>query len=273
MKNKHSVLEAAHACRRRGWSVVPVPGGKKAPQLKGWQRLRLDENELEEYFDEDCNLGVLLGEPSKNLADTDLDCKEADSLAPYFLPPTDRIHGRKSNPSSHYFYYTDKSIKPQKFSDPKASASLKFARPDNKPIIPPSRHPSGEILRWEANGRPARVSERKLLRRAKRLAAASLVARHWPKKGSRHEASLALTGMLLRAGRDDAHVELFLSRVAWAAGDEQWKARKNTILTTKNRIARGGTATGRPHLEDPWARMSWTGYVEWLEVTHRCSCF
>ena len=89
MKNKQSVLGAAHACRRRGWSVIPVPAGEKAPRLKGWQRLRLDENELEEFFYEDCNLGVLLGEPSKNLTDIDLDCKEAVSLAPDFLPPTD----------------------------------------------------------------------------------------------------------------------------------------------------------------------------------------
>src|SRR5262245_29233173 len=37
-------LEAARGYTRRGWRVIPIPLGTKAPILKGWQELRLAED-------------------------------------------------------------------------------------------------------------------------------------------------------------------------------------------------------------------------------------
>ena len=68
--------------RRYGWQPVPVPTRRKGPVRSGWQNLRLTDEERPQYFDDDDNLGVLLGEPSGGLVDVDLDCEEAVQLAP-----------------------------------------------------------------------------------------------------------------------------------------------------------------------------------------------
>jgi len=68
-----------------GWSPVPAPSRSKNPGEaigKGWQRLRLTEDDLPKYFSNGNNIGLLLGEPSGGLVDVDCDWAEAASLAP-----------------------------------------------------------------------------------------------------------------------------------------------------------------------------------------------
>lgn len=88
----------------RGWKVVPIPKGTKAPLLPRWQELRLTADELPQHFNNGQNIGVLLGEPSGNLTDVDLDCPEALYVAPTFLPPSGAVFGRSSKPKSHWLY-------------------------------------------------------------------------------------------------------------------------------------------------------------------------
>ena len=183
-----------------GWAVVPVPAGKKSPQLKSWQKLRLNISDLPEYFSAGENVGVLLGEASNGLVDVDLDSQEAIFLASAFLPETERVHGRKSKMSSHYWYRADSVPKPQKFCDIDGSSLLEVRSTGQQTIVPPSVHPSGERVRWELDGKPAHVESALLVASVGRLAAATLFARHWSAEGQRHEATLALSGMLLRAG-------------------------------------------------------------------------
>jgi hypothetical protein len=266
MKNRSKVVEAAHTYTRRGWSVIPVPGGEKAPQLKGWQKLRLDKNELEDFFDEDSNVGILVGKPSGNLTDVDLDCKQARLLAPSFLPLTKRIHGRKSRRFSHYWYYSKSAIKPEKFSDLKGESLVEIRSTGQQTICPPSRHPSGEVLRWESKGKPARVRNRVLLLAVKKLATASLLARHWPRKGTRDETAMALAGLLLRAGWNDDEVEFFVSRVASAGGDDELRKRKEVVRRTGKRLHRGRSITGRPRLEKLLSKDIVDRACEWLGI-------
>src|SRR5262245_26234775 len=92
-------LEAALDCLRRGFFSIPILPGEKGPRLKDWPNLRLDEEGLRRAFGRDpLNLGLLLGKPSRNLVDADLDCPEAVFLASLFLPQTGWISGRKSKP-------------------------------------------------------------------------------------------------------------------------------------------------------------------------------
>ncbi|CAN5547878.1 hypothetical protein BH20ACI3_BH20ACI3_38830 [soil metagenome] len=100
----------------RGWSPVSIPRGQKGPTIKGWQNLRLKEAELPEHFSNGNNIGLLLGEPSANLVDVDLDCSIARQLAPEFLSVTDLISGRQSAHESHRWYTCE--IATEKFIDP-----------------------------------------------------------------------------------------------------------------------------------------------------------
>jgi putative DNA primase/helicase len=75
-------------------------------------------------------------------------------------------------------------------------------------IIPPSKHPSGQIVRWERRGEPARIPGEDLAKRVGMVAAAALLARHWDKEGQRHDQSLALCGGLIGGGWGAGGVDL-----------------------------------------------------------------
>lgn len=196
--NTHSkALQAARKYTLRGWRVIPIDLGSKRPLIRNWQNLLLEVDELSEHFDEPKNVGVLLGAPSRELVDVDLDCEEAIGLASFFLPKTNRIHGRKSKRSSHYWYYAEFPKRMEKFNDIDGTTCLLEVRgTGHQTLVPPSVHPCGERLRWEVKGKVRRVRIKKLSRAVHKLAAATLLARHWPNAGCRNDAALALAGVL-----------------------------------------------------------------------------
>ena len=250
MSHTERVLRSAKRYTRRGWAVVPIPVRKKKPHLTGWPDLRLKESDLPEYFSNDCNIGIILGEASGNLYDVDLDCPEALTLADTFLPYTDRVHGRHSAPLSHRWYVSDAVLSPDKFSDPDGTCLLEFRANGQQTVVPPSIHESGERIRWESKGEPERIDGTELREALGNLAAATLFARHWPSKGTRNEVALALAGTLLRAGREDIEVGEFVAAVARAAGDEEWASRKATARATRKRLDKDAPATGRQRLAE-----------------------
>src|SRR5262245_28104919 len=74
---------------------IPVPHRSKDPGFSGWQNLRPTLDDLPRLFpDGPGNTGLLLGEPSDNLIDVDIDSKEAAFAADVFLPPTTWVSGR-----------------------------------------------------------------------------------------------------------------------------------------------------------------------------------
>ena len=174
------------------------------PRQKDWQKQRIKESEIENFFDEGDNIGILLGEPSHWLVDVDLDCQEAVKLAPIFLPEeTDRVYGRETRLSSHYLYKS-KGTEPLKFNDPEPSdpenaCLLEVRSTGQQSVVPPSIHPSGERIRWEKRGEPASVPPDELRIALGQVAAAALLARRW-EKGLRNEVVLSLSGALFRAG-------------------------------------------------------------------------
>jgi Bifunctional DNA primase/polymerase, N-terminal/Phage integrase family len=222
MKTDNLTLNYAGKYTRRGWSVLPIPAREKAPCRKGWQNLRLKKSDLADYFSGGGNIGVLLGAPSKYLVDVDLDCDQAIFLASSFLPATGRIHGRKSKPRSHWYYYGHAGLKPEKFRDLDGKCLLELRSTGQQTIIPPSVHPSGERVRWISKAKPSNVTTEAISRALGKLAAATLLARHWPSIGSRIDVALALAGVLLRADWTVEATEEFISDVARAAHDDQF---------------------------------------------------
>ena len=94
-----TTLESAVYYIQLGLAPVPVPRGEKAPRTKSWQKLQITEAEAPRYFNgSDQNIGILMGEPSGNLVDVDLDSAVTVALAPQFLPETECIFGIPFNP-------------------------------------------------------------------------------------------------------------------------------------------------------------------------------
>ena len=241
---EQGIAIAALGYVERGYAVVPVGPHSKKPRLKAWAALRISATDIPRYFREGDNIGVLLGEASNGLVDVDLDCAEALRLSDAFLPATSLVHGRPSNRASHRWYLVPLPCgKTQKFSDTDGTTLVEFRSTGGQTVVPPSTHESGESLVWERQGEPAEVDLKRLLDSVAKLAAAALLARHWPATGSRHEAALALAGLLFRAGWEQEDTAQFIESVADAAGDEEARHRVRDVLSTEKAIASGQKVT------------------------------
>ncbi len=267
MSRLRTLRKAAKRFLEKGWRFVPVPPKEKGPRTKGWQNLRIEESEFDKYFSGDSNIGLLTGEPSGGLIDTDLDCPEAIELADRFLPYTGRIHGRKSKPKSHRWQIADPIPTSEKFCDLDGTCLLELRSTGLATVVPPSIHLSGEPIEWDSRKPPAKVDGGELRKAIAYLAGLTLIARHWPnKKGTRNELALALAGTLLRAGWDDIEVGDCVGAVARTAGDEEWVYRKIAARTTRKRLDRDATATGRPKLAELLGAAVVDRACQWLGI-------
>src|SRR6185437_9355238 len=271
-----ATLDAARDYHQRGWAILPIPRGEKGPRITGWPDLRLGESDLPAYFGNGENIGAILGTPSHGIVDVDRDCSEAITVADYFLPETGCVFGRASKPRSHHFYICEPNNalsrpRPEKFCAPDGITLVEVRADGQQTVVPPSLHPSGEFYEFSKDGEPAVVSGDDLRRDVARVAAAALIARHWPAQGQRHEAAIALAGMLLRAQWLENEVRAFMSAVATASGDEELRDRMRAVPSTEARLAAGKTATGAPML----ASIVGTGIVhqirDWLGLFERAT--
>lgn len=262
--NNVTPLEIALDLVRQGFSVIPVAYRSKNAYLDDWTSLRITTEDLPNYFgSKPVNIGVLLGEASAGLVDVDLDCEEAMTLAPHFLPSTEAVFGHMSKRRSHHLYFSSTPTK--KFIDPSSGATLLEIRSSGQTVFPGSVHPSGELIEWDEHGQPRQIQSDVLLRSVKHLAAAALLARYWP-KGSRHCASLALAGALLRKDWQENEVTAFIRAVCEAAKDEEISSRIRNVQDTADALQRGEKVTGFPTLRDYFDQRVIDDIGKWLEL-------
>jgi P4 family phage/plasmid primase-like protien len=252
-------LDAVLMWIEKGFFPVPVPYRSKRPVLTEWQRLEITKELAPQYFNgESQNIGVLLGDKFGS-TDVDCDCPEAIAAARELLPETGLIFGRQSKPFSHYLYRSDPPVPTQQFVDPLGHATLIELRGLSsdgsiglQTIVPPSMHVSGEVVRFETGfaGTPENVDAGVLVGAVRRVAAVALLARHWPSKGSRHRAFLALSGVLARAQWSQADTKSFhraMYRCLWP-GDPDFGAADSEVQSTFDKLAAGSEVTGIPTL-------------------------
>jgi P4 family phage/plasmid primase-like protien len=246
---------------KRGFSPVPIPYRKKAPALKGWEKLEMTPESAPHYFNSASqNFGVLLGDKYGSV-DVDCDCDAAIAAARCLLPETGMIFGRHSKPFSHYFYRSDPPVRTQRFQDPvdqKTLVELRGQKSDGsiglQTVVPPSVHESGEPIRFEEgfDRAPANVSAAVLRSAVSRVAAVALLARHWPEQGSRHMAFLALAGTLVRDkwGIEDAKAfHRALYACLWVSNPD-YRASDSEVESTYQKLSAGGEITGLSKLGD-----------------------
>jgi putative DNA primase/helicase len=192
-----AVLEAARDyALRRGWSIVPLPlagtsesVGKK-PTLKDWPKLHImTEAQIDQHFlNRLVNVGGILGSPSNNLVDIDLDCPEAIDLSDHYLPPTGSVFGRASAPRSHRLYRYVGRAPTRAFRDPIDESTIVELRGDARggeagmqTVLPGSIHVlSGEWIEWEEDGEQLLIDYVRLHQHVMNLATGVLVVRYCP---------------------------------------------------------------------------------------------
>ena len=272
-----STLDAVLDYHARGWLPIPVPAGQKKPVIASWQNLRLTKEDLQIHFSNGANVGLLLGDPSANLTDVDLDWPEARAMADEFLPQTHRISGRIGAPRSHYFYTVEPLAKTRQFEDPtlknekgERAMIVEIRSTGAQTIVPPSRHPSGEDYIWHEEGEATKVNLDLLQTSVSTLAACAITSRHW-QEGKRHNLAFALSGMLLRVGWTLENTEHFIITAARAAGDDELEDRRQAIADTAERLKKSEPATGIPRLTELLPKDVLDRVMKWLGIQFRSS--
>jgi hypothetical protein len=169
------------------------------------------------------------------------------------------IWGRRSAPDSHRGYVVadppDKAS--EKYDDPlrkgKGARLLELRSTTGQTVVPPSTLPgddAGKIEEpcvWAEDGDPAQVGLADLWRALNKVTSAALIGRYW-RPGTRHDAALALAGVLLRAGWPADDVVVFVRAVSAAASDDEAEDRERAVRDTAAAIAVGEKTTGLPAL-------------------------
>lgn len=258
----------------RGIQPVPINPccGKPSKGPSGafgtnWQHRRFTKDDipnLHAHFPPDYNIGFMPGAPSGHVLDVDLDCAEARTIAPTYLDvSTGMKWGRASAPLTHLAYRGTYSLpEPEVYHRPgtrKALVELRSMKggPDAKgfqTVLPPSIHPeTGERYEWcpGGDGEPLQVDTDWLRGQVALIAAASMLARVFPKEGSRHEFALALGGGILRCDSSDVdEVRKFVYEVCRAGGSADPGKRADTVYFTTDKIARGEEVVGFTRLAE-----------------------
>ncbi len=235
---------------------IDMPPRSKDPGYPGWQHKRISAEDIDACFPpgQPRNIAVLNGGPSGNTVDVDLDVAEARRIAKQMLPTTGWIFGRPSSPRSHYVYRTQSELASAKvaFEDVDGTMLVELRGSGGLTVFPPSLHKeTGEPIAWDTFTEPAELPLDELRRAVSELAAATLIARHWPNEGSRDNAAMAITGALLRApGWDEERVSRFTYAIAVASGDEEARMRAGKTKGTANKQAEGRSTTGWPRLAE-----------------------
>ena len=211
------MIEIVRGHIREGIRPIPIPYRQKKPVIKEWQKLNITEDNLAQFFNgESMNIGAILGAPSGNLQDVDIDCPEALALAAAWLPPT-RTFGRASKPTSHYFYRAPDltSEGTRQFQDPFTGSMLIELRSSSptkgqQTVLPGSVHESGESIAWDNPRVPfAECSRATLERTVAGIAAGCLLLRYW-----RPSATDIFVSTFRAAEWSDEKIEAFLTPMA-----------------------------------------------------------
>jgi P4 family phage/plasmid primase-like protien len=217
-----SSLSAAREYRRRGWLPIPYRPGEPLSRAD-WVDPILLTADLEPVFSPGTGVAIVLGSASGGLVRVGVECPEAVALAPAFLPRTAVADGpRKAPHPTGYWYVVNPPVSTARFSAPDGRQVLVEVWGEGSAVpAPPSQPAEGEVLEWKRFARPAEVSPADLMAAVNRLAAAALIARHWP--AEEHQARtrfpLAVAAVLSQAGWEPADIRQFLAAVAQAAGD------------------------------------------------------
>lgn len=244
---RNTAAEAARAYLQRGWMPTKLIG--KRAVWTDWPKRVITEDEIDGLFGgSGVNVGLLHGPISAHLVDVDLDCPEAVRAAPLILPETPMRHGRKGSGLAHYWYVSE-GARTTRYKDPAApsdQASLvELLGEGTQSMVPPSLHPSGENVCWcqGVKFEPPKVRPGVLLKACARLAAVSLIARHWT-TGDRSEAAMHLGGWWAKSGVPVEDAEQLMRAVCQAAQDEEPSGRITSVRHSYEAHSAGKTVAG-----------------------------
>ena len=248
MLNNSNILKLIE----NGYAIVPIPYMKKAPTISGWPKLKITKQNFKKYFPENkkMNIGVMNGKSSGNIVDIDIDSLTALDLAKKYLPETGLIFGRKSKPYSHWVYVCDKLPKTTKFQS-SDGCIIEIRANGTQSVWPGSVHPSKEIIDYQSNGDPVKVTKEDLETACKIISIGAILIDNYPAEGLRNDFALTLASLSLRLFKMNTDAaKSFVVKISQLAGDEEYKSRSAIIDYTAKRMKNGEQVVGIPSLKE-----------------------
>ena len=243
---------AARSWLDLGIQPVPLyPKSKRPSGGKGWTTLKVNGKSLDQYFKKGENIGGLWGEPSGWIVDIDLDWDEASEFAECYLPET-FTYGRKSRPGSHYLYRCKGAVNYKKMLRT-GEVIVEIRSTGSQSVLPPSMHPENERYEINHNAPFAALSKAEMERYVDRIAAAAVLLRQFPTKGSRHDYIHALCGALMWSGWEEKDTREFMEAFIECYFDEEATDRKTTVESTIAHFRKGDRIAG------------WRTLSQWLD--------
>ena len=243
--------------RKQGFKPVPLRKQSKAATSQNYVDANYTPPNDDHWASRDLGIGVVTGPAHSGPVDIDLDCAEAVFFAARFLPPTPAVFGRKSKLRSHYLYRPDVDALPKKaFNDPilKKDTTIVEIRGDggHQTVFPGSLHETtGEPIEWADTPFPdvPRVDLAVLVFAVKKIAIATLIARHMWLDGQRNEIIKHLSGMFYYLEWPEDEVVTMIQAIMDYTGDDD-KTRIKTVQQTYKKGAAGGKITGSNTLRE-----------------------
>jgi len=113
------------------------------------------------------------------------------------------------------------------------------------------------------------VQENELMIAVSRLAAAALLVRNWPAKGTRHETALAIAGALVKAGWGEDDTASFVEIIARTGGSDDIPDKVKAVHSTVKRVQANQATTGVTALRRLISPPVATRLSEWLGLRQR----
>jgi hypothetical protein len=234
---------------KHGLAVIPVKPASKVPAIASWSKRCADDNDSSE-FNDDSNVGVVLGEGSNGIVDIDLDAPAAIKIADYFLPETGWKFGRETAPSSHRLYRIKGEVGRREAIMLDGETFAEYRADGCMTVFPGSIHgKTGEAIQWSKCEELAFVSRKVLIHALKKMAVTAVVLPNY-KKGSRNDIVNALAGTLLFYGMAIDDIKHIVGVLCDVTADEEIDSRLTCVETTAERKSVNKPVTGEEHLRE-----------------------
>jgi len=245
----------------RAQSFIPVPLKYKTKEIQTAKNSPFPspQNNPEDILwqNNQLNIGVVTGPIAHGPIDIDLDCPEAATLAPFFLPNSAAIFGRSSRANSHYLYKVAATAFPHiAIQDPSSVPTLRGNKnilelrgDNNQTMMPGSIHPNGESIQWYSPPQPLTDIDVNLLKRqANLLGAAVLAARYIWLDGERHESAMQIATILHNLKYSQDETSNFITALIRYSGSDD-PAHLATVRTTYARLQNDKPTKGAASLQ------------------------
>ncbi len=244
-----AVLQTLAWMRKHGFRAVPLHYQSKAAISRDYVALDYKPPGDDYWRSNNLGVGCVTGPQHSGPVDSDLDCEEAIWFAAKFMPPTPAVFGRTSKQNSHRLYKVEaSSFEKLTFNDPVTKECILEMRGDgaHQTVFPGSVHEdTGELVEWSGPTLPDVPSfpADALVLAARKVALATVIARHVWQPGYHNEPTKHLTGLFYYLEWPVDDVVDLISAVMEYCGDDD-KSRIPTIRAAYKRGEAGKKISG-----------------------------